>query len=413
MRSIVPLFVAGLATICPGLRAQDPEVQKQLKELRERIDELEEQQLKTGERLGSRSLVQAYTAKSLDLGGHLTSVFTYIDGESDSEAGHMVSLVELFLKAELDDQWSLFATPGFYTFNGALLDNPATPTAPGDPLFTRDSIAESNVFLSRVYGQWKHSDRLIVQGGIVGSPHGTTNREYFIPSRTIGVGSLHTRYFLTNQLYPQLVEGLRASGKYSFEQDWIEYDAYFGVEDNSADDPIGGARAGYVFADLGLTVAANYGRGTRESLPTAPVNLIASNFGALQSPFRSQFNFGRDYQFGGIDVDLRIGEIVGKTEAYYSAEDGFEDQRAFSSEWTWFAATQWSFGYRFDYYDPGEDFDVFALAVVPTGHSTEHVLSVNFNPNQSVRLRLDFHHNNLPGSDDTADFVNFSWSISF
>ncbi len=64
------------------LRAQDPDVQKELKALRERLDEIEDQQAKTSERLGSRALAQAYTALSLDVGGHVTSVFSYIDGES-------------------------------------------------------------------------------------------------------------------------------------------------------------------------------------------------------------------------------------------------------------------------------------------------------------------------------------------
>ena len=413
MSKISTLFVC-TALLAPGLlRAQDPEVQKELKALRERLDELEDQQAKTSERLGSRAVAQAYTAKSLDIGGHVTSLFSYIDGESGSEAGHQVSLVELFLKAQLDEQWSLFATPGFYTFNGGLVDNPATPATNGDPSFTRDEIATSDTFLSRILAQWKYSDLLQIQGGIVGSPHGTTNREYFIPSRTIAQANLHTRFFLANQLYPQLLEGFRASGKFAVGSNALDYDLYFGVEDNSADDGVGGGRLAFVMSDLGLTIAANYGRGTRETLPTAPVNLTLTNFGALQSPFAGQFNLGRDYQFGGIDLDLRQGDLLMKTELYYSAEDGFTDQRAASTEWTYFVHPKWGVSYRFDYYDRGEDLNVFLAAVAPLGTATEHVVGVNFNPNESVRLRLDLHHTNLPNSDDTVDYLNFSWSASF
>lgn len=413
MSKISTLFVC-TALLAPSLlRAQDPEVQKELKALRERLDELEDQQAKTSERLGSRALAQAYTAMSLDVGGHVTSVFSYIDGESDSEVGHQVSLIELYLKAQLDDQWSLFATPGFYTFNGALLDNPGTPATNGDPTFTRDEIATSDTFLSRILAQWKYSDALTIQGGVVGSPHGVTNREYFIPSRAVAAGNLHSRIFLSNQLYPQLIEGVRFSGKMPLGNNSLDYDAYFGVEPDSASDGVGGARLAFVVSDLGLTVAANYGRGTRETLPTTPVNLTLTNFGALQSPYSGSFNLGRDYEFGGLDIELRSGDLMMRTEAYYSGEDGFLDQKAASTEWTYWVHPKWGVTYRFDYYQRGSDLNIFAAAVTSLGFATEHVVGVNFNPNQSVRLRLDVHHMNLPNSDDTVDYVNFSWSASF
>jgi hypothetical protein len=320
----------------------------------------------------------------------------------------MVSLVELYLKARIDDHWSAFATPGFYTFNGALLDNPASPTVAGDPLFVADEIAESRTFLSRLVTEWRHSDALVLRGGVLGTPHGVTNREYFLPSRIVGQASLHTRYFLTNTLYPQVVEGGSVSGKHVLGQDWIEYDFYYGVEDDSPADSIGGARIGYTFADLGLTLAANYGRGTREASATP-----TTNFGVLQAPFAPSFFLGRDYEFGGIDADYRKGDLLVRAEGYYSAEDGFEDQRAASLEGSWFFQPEWSASYRFDFYDRGADLNPFALVVQPLGISTEHVFGLSFNPNDSVRLRLDWHHNNQPASDDVVDYINFSWSISF
>lgn len=412
-KNTVLLVCASLFAV-GDLMAQDPEVQKELKELRERLDELEDQQVKTSEKLGSRALAQAYSALSLDVGGHVTSVFSYIDGEADTEIGHQVSLIELYLKAKLDEQWSLFATPGFYTFNGALLDNPATPTTAGDPSFIRDEIATSDTFLSRILAEWKYSDALTVQGGVVGSPHGITNREYFIPSRAVAAGNLHTRLFLSNQLYPQLLEGLKVSGKLPVGGDTVEYDVYYGTEPDSASDAVYGARLAYVMSDLGLTVAGNYGRGTRETLPTAPVNLTLTNFGALQSPYSGQFNLGRDYEFGGLDLDLRSGDLMMRTELYYSREDGFLDQKAASTEWTWWLGQgKWGVTYRFDYYERGSDLNVFAASVQSLNWVTEHVVGLNFNPNNSVRLRLDLHHMNLPNTDDTVDFVNFSWSASF
>jgi len=387
-------------------------VQEELSEIRERLDEIEELQMETSEKVGGRAVVQAFSGvKSFDFGGHVTSVFTHIDGESSSDTGHMVSLIELFLKADVNDEWSLFATPGFYTFNGALLDNPATPTVAGDPLFTADTAATENIFVSRIYGQWKASDLLQVQGGVVGSPHGPTNRTYFLPSRTITQANLHTRVFLANQLYPQVLHGIKASGKWTVgESDWVEYDAYFGSQETNAGDAVSGARVGYTFGELGLNVAANVGRGTRTGTTTP-----TTNFGVLQSPFASTPFVTRDYQFGGIDVELRKGAFIFKGEAYYSAEENFVDQRALSAEFNYFVTPEWGVAYRYDFYDAGSDLNPFlpTPAVLPLGHSTEHVIGVNYNPHPSVRLRLDLHHNNLPNTSNTVQFANVSWSISF
>ncbi len=414
-RTALPLVAASIAAIASTLTAQDPaSLQKAIEALQQRIGELEDQQAKTAEQLGGRSLVQTYTARSLDFGGHVTSLFTHMRGEHDSATGHVVSLLELFLSAQVDDQWSLFATPAFYTFHGALLDDPTTAAA-NDPGFTTADTSEAETFLSRLYGQWKNSDALQLQGGIVGSPHGTTNREYFIPARMIGQGNLHTRVFLANQLYPQQLLGVRASGKWApgHGADLVEYDAYFGVEDDSPGDGIGGARIAYAFGDLGLGIAANYGRGTRQGADDPLTNVAV-----LQSPFASRFNGTRDYEFVGVDVDWRREAFLAKVEAYASAERGYADQRAVSCEGTWFVVPKLGLTYRFDYYDSGSD-DVivsltpFATVAAPRGHATEHVAGICFTPDPSVRLRLDLHHQLLPNTDATVDYVNLSWSISF
>ena len=403
------MLAVSLACCASLASAQDPEVLKELKALRERVDELEDQQSKLSERVGSRAIVQPYTAKSFDFGGQTSSLFTYMSGESDHAAGHLVTLAELYLKAQVNDEWSLFVAPGFYTFNGGLLDNPVTVGNASDPAFTSDDITQSRLFLSRAYGQWKPGDRFQLQGGVIGSPHGTTNREYFIPARMIAQGSLHTRLFLSNQLYPQLIEGLRASGKLTVgTDDWVDYDVYVGAEPDSANDGVGGARLAYMLGKLGLSVAANYGLGTRTGAA-----IPATNFGALQSPFPNYVNGTRDYHFAGVDVDWRKGSFMMKSEAYYSGEEGFGDQKAASTEWTWFALDTFGLTYRFDYYDAGSDLNVFAAAVLPRGICTEHVIGLCYNPDPAVRLRLDLHHNNLPRTGDAVQFANFSWSISF
>lgn len=420
MKSCPALVFLAAAAVSGVARAQDPEsLQKAVERLTQRVDELEEHATKTSEKIGGRALLQAYTAQSLDVGGHVSSVFTYMHGENGSEAGHFVTLVELFLRAQVSEAWSVFAAPGFYVFNGGLLDNPNTTTIRGDPGSLEDDSTESRMFLSRAYAQYVAGDWLQLQGGIVGSPHGTTNREYFIPSRNIAIANLHTRYFLANQLYPQQVIGARLSGKSVIGegQSRLEYDAYFGTQDDNPSDGMGGARLAYVFGDSGLTLAANYGRGTRQGFPVQPLSsptpMYTGNVPVLQSPFVGRFNLGRDYEFCGIDVDWRHGEFVSKTEAYYSAERDVADQKALSTEWAWFFHERWALAYRFDYYDAGADLDPLGVSVNLLGHATEHVVGVAYLPVDAVKLRLDMHHLELPATSDTVDFVNFSWSVSF
>lgn len=415
IRKLLPLLTVGIGAV--EASAQDPEaMQKAIDALRQRVDELEEQQMKTEERIGDRALLQAYTAKSLDLGGHVTSQFTSMRGEERTESGHFATLIELYVRARLDDRWSLFATPGFYTYNGAFLDDPATAPQ-GDPSFLRAESMDAGASISRAYGQFDVDDRLQVCGGVLGTPHGTNNREYFIPARIVQSGHLHTRYFQSNSLYPQQVTGLQAAGKTRLGDDLFEYAAYVGVEDDSAADTIGGARAALVLGEQRLTIAANYGRGTREGFtPGAPGSaapFYTGNVAFAQAPFPIDFNLTRDYQFGGVDVELRAGGLTARTEAYYSGEADVADQRAFSQELNWFAVDDFAVSYRFGYYDSGADLDALGLAVVPRGHATEHVVGFCYTPLENVRLRLDLHHLELPASDDAVDFVNLSWSLSF
>ena len=400
----------------PGAAAEDQDLRQALGEMRARVDELEEQQAKLTERLGSRAVLQAYTARDLDLGGHVTSLFSAMHGDDRSRAGHVVSVVELYLKAQLDEDWSLFATPGFYLFNGGLLDDPATPTR-RDPSFIADESSEASVFLARMEAQWHHSDALSLSGGVIGTPHGTTNREYFIPARTIALGSLHTRALLENALYPQQIVGLRAAGKHVLsETGRMEYDAYLGVQDSAPDRALFGLRLAYEFTELGLNVAANYGSGRRSG--RSGFDLL-TNVPAFQSPFPPQFNGARDYGFVGLDVQWRLGDFVSKAEFYQSAEDGYLDQRAASTELTWFALAHLGISYRFDYYDRGSDQVVVAtspsIVTMPldVGHATEHLVGLCYDPCPSVRLRLDFHHLLMPRSDAVVDSVNLSWSLSF
>ena len=240
-----PLSLAVALACAPMAMAQ--EWKSAIEELNERLDEIEDQQLETSEKVAG-TVVNAFSADSLHLGGHVTSLFTHMEGESSSDTGHMVSLVELFVKAKLNDEWSLFAAPGFYTFNGALLDNPATPTVAMAirPSSRTTASDREPVRVPHLRASGRRATCSRCRGA--SSERRTACRTGSTSSRRAPLrqNPLHTRIFLANQLYPQQINGLKASGKYSVgDTDWIEYDAYFGSQSDSAGLGTGGLRLGY------------------------------------------------------------------------------------------------------------------------------------------------------------------------
>ena len=398
---------AGLLVGMP-LMAQDPttaELAETIQELQERIDELEELALETDERVGSRALWSAFGAKSVDLGGHVTSVFTHLEGDDASETGHFTTFLELFFKIQLDEKWSVFMAPGF------LVDNFPNQTNPRVPAISNDNPT-SSVFLARAYLEYQQSEAFGVQVGLIGTPHGIVNREYFVPSRLVGQGPLHVRQFLTNQLYAQLFTGAKASGRLNLDDKANRafiYDAYVGVETVNPNEVFTGGRAGYRIEDLGLEVAFNYSHGTRQTFaelnPTL-IGLFPLGVNALQSPFPSQPPTRGSYDVFGFDIDWRKNQWVSKIELYATAEENAQDKRVMSYQLSYFWTPQIATTYRFDYFDFGYNLGV----------AREHLVSLMYSPIEAVRFRLDAHRQQLPnvgpGADDLT-FVNLSMSASF
>jgi hypothetical protein len=78
-----------------------------------RLDEIEEQMFEMEDRVGSRTLIQAFDASSLDIGGFLTQQFSYAVGEDNSEASFNATQFELLIAADITEDISVFTAPGF------------------------------------------------------------------------------------------------------------------------------------------------------------------------------------------------------------------------------------------------------------------------------------------------------------
>ncbi|MFT5051782.1 MAG: hypothetical protein ACI8QZ_003205 [Chlamydiales bacterium] len=365
----------------------------------ERIEELEDLVFDLDSRIGSRATWQAYSAESVDLGGALSVVGTRAHGDDSNTTSVNTAFFELYLKAKIDEEFSVFATPGFFWLTAPTFTDGANP-------MTTPTTNQSGVTFQRAYGEWHPTDAINLKVGRFGTQHGVITSEYFVPSRIITMAPLMARVIGENTLYPQKLDGLQFSGNRASGSNVFEYMAYLGVDtiDSEAFDT--GFRAGFVMEELGLSVAVNVGHAKRTgftALTGAPTSLNLSGF---WSPFPIISNSDETYEFYGVDLDYRDGPWVIKSEAYTSDEHGGQPDRGGAYvQPAYYFTPEWSLAARADHFVAGQGL----------GKASEGVLSLNFNPNANVRYRMDYHLLDLPSA-ATANEVQmlvFSASFSF
>ncbi len=389
------------------LQRENEKIRQQLEESNSRLDELEELTFEALDRMGSRAQVQAFSAESLDFGGHTTVAWIGLNGDHGTAGGHFVSFTELMIRAKISEEFALFTTPGFLYRSGVGLSGLGTPSStPGEPSvdYSRTS-SQTTATLPRAQLEYSYSDALRVKMGVIGSPHGIINREYFVPTRNILQSPYLNRLFSVGILYPLILIGADVHGRLPVgtdSQNAIAYDLYLGVEQHDPSDPKAGMRLAYEIDDIGLSVGVHGGTGRRATFNSVtglnPVFNVASN---PTFPFPVYPSVSSRYNFIGIEADWRSGPWVLKSEAYYSGEEGVSDREGYYVQPTYFLTPEWGVSYRSDYFNPGD------------GHATEQVLGISFDPNESVRLRLDTHHTELPNSSDSVQSLVFSFSASF
>ncbi len=263
------VIILGAFASTPAIHAQDPstshedetdrvetvqetirDLQQRLQEQEERIHDLEETSDAVEERLGGeRAVARAYSAKALDFGGHISAQYWNYNGKDGSAGGFYAVFTEFYIKAELGEQWSLFATPGVYAISDVRLQNVRDPEI---------AVHEEpfNVVMARAYFQWSPEDAVRIRAGIQGTELGVISRPGFIPDRILGTTPLMSRIYTLNSLYPEVVNGISVGGRLkagSQDSDWWEYSAYVGSEIMNPGELALGARIGYVFGEWGLS----------------------------------------------------------------------------------------------------------------------------------------------------------------
>ncbi len=387
--------------LAQGQKARKPgPLEKKIRDLEQRIDDLEELSADTDLRLGSRAIVRSYSAQSIDLGGELSSLLVHARGEDANVTGIWVTFFELYIRAQLDEDWSLFAVPGFYRLNPINLSNPRRPS------LLNESPTDRNLILSRAQLEYRHDDSLIVNAGIIGTPHGVINRDYFIPTRILALTPLMIRPFGANVMFPTIINGARAGGRMRIDEEGhhhFKYGGFAGFEPRDSADLEFGLRAAYEADDIGLEVGANFGHGRRNTHARATLQPPTKNIPTMFFPYSAYSPTRNSYDYKGIDLLWRKGAFTVKSVAMLGREAGSEDRKSLYFQPSWRVNDRVALSYRFDYYDPGHRL----------GHTKEHVLGVAFDPTQNVRLHFDFHNVDLPKSRDTIQYYLLAFSLSF
>ncbi len=397
--SIRAAFTAASLLFLPLTAAAQDGLQDSVDENTDRLDELEDLVFDLDTRLGSRPAWLSYSGTEVDLGGHLSTAGTHAKGENSNSTAGSFAFLELYLKARVGEDFSVFGTPGFFWVTPLNLNDAANPTITS----TTDL---SDITFQRAYGEWHPSDKVNLKVGRFGTGHGVIASEYFVPTKTILLPPMMVRVFGENSLYPQKLDGVRFSGQQSLDGGKrLEYGLYVGVDALDTEEFFSGTRLGIVFEEQGLSVAANAGHGDRTSFTEVTGFPAMFNPANWWSAFPQLSSDGGAYDFYGVDFDFNKGQWRVKSEFYASSEDdGVMDREGWYLQPQYFLNSEWTVAARIDSFDAGT-----------VGEADEIVLGINYNPDPNVRFRLDYAMQDLPAAAnaDDVDMLLLSASFSF
>ncbi len=323
-------------------------IEKTVDATKGRLDEVEEIALDVEERVGSRALVRAFDAKSLDIGGFLHTTATLADGRDNTEFAINRLTFELLVKARLSERWSLFAAQAFIRESGINYTDP-------EKRFNPNFALQNKAPLVIATATYKASDALTLDFGRFITPHGIINVEHFPAILFDPEQPQFLRPFGGQTIFANFMNGVRVTGTL-FSPGGLNgslgYAAYVGSFAGNADSLNYGGRAFWTFGNSGLTIGANIGGGRRAG-------------------------HGSDYVLFGGDLLYDKGPIIWKSEIFATNEDQGGNRLAFYTQPGWRFADRWTAFYRFDFLDDGTG----------TGDRTEHAVGLSFKPNPQVHLR--------------------------
>jgi hypothetical protein len=352
----------------------------------ERLEEVENVVFDLEEKVGSRSVVNAFDAQSLDIGGFLHSTFTHVEGEDGSASSFNRNVFEILIKANLSEELSAFFASAFLREAG-----PSFTDAGGrrDPAFIFGGGTGNNATNAVqviAWGNWKFSDAANLQFGRFITPHGIINIEHFPAILLDPEQPQFLRPFGGDTIFPNFVTGAQFHGKQFVNgNDTVKYNLYAAIRQSEAESILYGGRLEYGFTEPGVYIGANYLTGDRND------NELTDS----------------DYSVYGFDLKIDNGPILWKTEVFFTDEDLGNDRFAFYTQPAYRVNDRWTVFYRYDYLDEG----------LNNGDSIENVIGVNYLPIDRLRLRATATNREFKSGggfgDADAQIYQLSATLSF
>jgi len=324
-------------------------LESQVAAVNERVDDVEEVAYDVEEKVGSRAVVKAFDAASLDIGGFLHSAFSFVDGENGTSSSFNRQVFEFLARAELGPHWSAFLAQAFIRQSDILYTDAEGRRTPSFAI----AGASPTVI---AWANYKKSDAFNVRIGRWVTPHGIINIEHF-PAvlldpeqpqflRPFGGQTMFANFMTGINVHGSKFAGMNGKGT-------LNYSIYAGNFAGSTTHVNYGGRLGYVFGESGFAAGLNYAGGQRGG-------------GAAQH-----------YDVFGFDLLYDKGPLQLKSEVFASNEDAGGNRLGYYIQPAWRFANKWTAFYRYDFLDNGAG----------TGNRVENVVGVAFKPIPAVHLR--------------------------
>jgi hypothetical protein len=352
------------------------EQDKRLEQIEEVLEEIDEQ-------VGSRALAHAFEAKELTIGGFLHSTFTKIKGEDGSASSFNRHIFELLIRAQLNEEWSVFAAQAFIRESDDPFGNSFNSEANRkNPAFNH----RGKTPLVIAWVNYQNNDALNIQLGRYITPQGIINIEHFPAALLDTEQPMFLRPFSGNTLFPNFMTGVHVHGKKfvgTNQDSTLSYNVFTGNFAGNPEELVSGGRVAYEFGKSGFTLGGNATTGDR---------------GKPDS----------DYNLAGLDLLVKKGKFLWKSEIFSSNEDLGEDRLGWYVQPAWHITPKWTIFYRHDFLDNGTNSD-----------QTEDMIGVNHLPYPNIRLRAtltakDFEASTTTPSPATdATILQLSGTFSF
>lgn len=346
----------------------------------QRLNDIENAVQDIDERVGSRALVRAFDAESLDLGGFLHQTFTYVDGDKGSTSAFNATVFELLVKAQFNEQWSAFLAQAFMRVGG----DPFAVGSRETPRFSMNSGTDTVI----AWANYKHTDAFNVQLGRFITPQGIVNIKHFPAVLLDPEQPQFLRPFGSDTVFANFTTGLHVHGRMFVGQNQgsqLNYNVYAGDFAGNTEDRVYGARTAYGFGDSGITLGINYNGGERRT------------------------GEGAHFDTGGLDLSIDRGRLLWESEIFASSEnsDTRDDRLGWYTQPAWRITPKWTAFYRYDFLDDGSN----------EGDRTENVAGLTYKPTPSIHLRAiatykDFDKGVTQPKAD-ATLLQFSGTFSF